>query len=473
MRAFSPFRSQSQSQHPLLPLHKPSNQTTSVLLPPPVSVISTSDPDTLLALSRQTAHLQQTLQTLLDAQSAGLLAGLAPNDSPRTPTASSRSVSGSSINGDGHGYTSGEVGGNPRPTQSDQNTRSPLSASHLDRKRTPRRIGLHATRARILRSLQELAVVKEQESAIYSSEVSLRTHVLDGITAAEAKKEGIQDTITAIESDPHTGRSVITALEREEREVEAEIVATENKLMELRTRLGTVKRMREDRANKLEARLSSWQAALGEVERGAAERWLESGSKTRRGTGVYALPRQRRTLQMVREEVEVAKSEMEKRVQDVERERAACVDGAQVWGRACQTVGEVEKRLRAEVGKDASWEVGNGAEGSGMESILAHLDAAISTLTAQLALSESHDWKLLVCCIGAELEALKEGKEMLESVLVQSGMLGSTGGVTVRSAEREGRNGLTGAQADIGGVPRSEDEDDEPGPELLISHLED
>lgn len=315
--------------------------------------------------------------------------------------------------------------------------------------------------------------MKEQESTIFSSEIALRTYILDGITAVGAKKEGIQDTITAMESDPHTGRSAITALERQEREVEAEIVATENKLMELKTRLGTVKRIREERANKLEARLSSWQAALGEVERGAAERWLDSGNRIRNKTGVYALPRQRRTLQMVREEVEVAKVEIEGSWKEVERERSACVEGAQMWEKVCRTVGEVETRLREEVGKDKCAEVDNGTDGSGMESMLAHLDTAISTLSAQLAVAESKDWKLLVCCIGAELEALREGKEMLESALVQSGMLGSTGGVTVRSAEREGRNGKAREPGDIIGVPRSEDEDDGPGPELLISHLED
>jgi len=473
MRAFSPFRSQSQSQHPLLPLHNPPNPTASVLIPPSVSVTSTSDPDTLLALSRQTAHLQKTLQTLLDAQSAGLLAGLAPSDGTQTSATSSHSVSGSSRNGDGYDSTSGGVGGNQDPTQSYYTARSTLSASQVQPKRTPRKISLHAARVGILRSLHDLTTVKEQESAIFSSEISLRTHVLDGITAAEAKKEGMQATITAIEWDPNTGRSAITALEREERDVEAEIVATENRLMELKARLGTVKRLREERANKLEARLSSWQAALREVERGAAERWLDDGSRRGKGTGVYALPRQRRTLQMVREEVEAAKGEVEGRREDVDRERSACVDGAKVWDRVCRTVGEVEKRLRAEVGKDKSREVSNGADSGGMGSVLEHLDTAISTLSAQLAVAESKAWKLLVCSIGAELEALQEGKEMLESALIQSGMLGSTGGVTVRAADREERNGVARAQADIGGVPRSEDEDDEPGPELLISHLED
>ncbi|MCJ1251181.1 hypothetical protein MMC30_008412 [Trapelia coarctata] len=473
MRAFSPFRSQFQSQHPLLPLHNPPSPTTSVLLSPPISVTPTSDPDTLLALSRQTAHLQKTLQTLLDAQSAGLLAGLAPSDGSHTPTASSHSVSGSSKNGDGYGHTSGEVGGKQDPTQSYYTARSTLSASHVEPKRTTRKISLHAARAGILRSLHELATVKEQESAIFSSEIDLRTHILDGITAAEAKKEGIRDTIMAIESDPNTGRSTITALEREEKAVEGDIVATENRLMELKARLGTVKQIREERANKLEARLSSWQAALGEVERGAAERWLDSGGRARKGTGVYALPRQRRTLQMVREEVEGAKVEVAGRREGVERERVACVEGAKVWDQVCRTVGEVEKRLRVEVGKDKSREAGSGAESGGMESILEHLDTAVSTLSAQLSIAESKDWKLLVCSIGAELEALQEGKEMLEAALIQSGMLGSTGGVTVRAAERGGRNGVAMAREDIGGVPRSEDEDDEPGPELLISHLED
>jgi len=367
----------------------------------------------------------------------------------------------------------GDVGRKQNPTKSYHDARSSPSAPQLQGKRTSRKISLHAARAGILRSLQELAIVKEQESTIFSSEIALRTYILDGITATEAKKEGIQGTVTAIESDPHTGRSAITALEREEREVEAEIVATENRLMELKTRLGTVKRIREERANKLEARLSSWQAALREVEKGAAERWLDSGKSIRNRTGVYALPRQRRTLQMVREEVEAAKVEIEGSWKEVERERSACIEGGQMWEKVCQTVEEVEKRLTAEVGKDKLGEADNGVDGRVMESMLAHLDTAISTLSAQLAVAEPKDWKLLVCSIGAELEALREGKDMLESALVQSGLLGSTGGVTVRSAEREEVNGLGRAQGALEGVPRSEDEDDEPGPELLISHLED
>ena len=51
------------------------------------------------------------------------------------------------------------------------------------------------------------------------------------------------------------------------------------------------------------------------------------------------------------------------------------------------------------------------------------MTSTILQLESKFKLAEARDWKLLVCCIGAELEAFREGKTILEDALLQAATL--------------------------------------------------
>ncbi|MCJ1400294.1 hypothetical protein MMC11_003498 [Xylographa trunciseda] len=577
MRAYSPFRSHPASQsHPLLPLHTSDifppipQPVASVLLPPPKSITqlpdsitdTSADGATLRALSRQTAHLRRTLQSLLDAQSAGLLAGLGGppqhNLSPYTPGGSQKQLPATPRRYHDVDTPSSEEGSRTPTTRASSVSRggssdsysNPASKTHgseaLHYRDAPaptrrkasaqKRIGLHAAREGILRGLQDLAEVKAQEEVVLAAQVSGHRDTLAEMEAAEAKRRGIVGQIEAIERDEREGKGAVDRLEQEEKDTERLIMETEERLAELRLRLKRVKARREEGGNRLDARLSSWRSALEDLERGVGEQWLGGrGMRTRKAKGVWALPRERRTLGLVRESVEEQRTEVEGSLIAAEREREACGRGAEVWAGVIATIEEVEARLKAELGvmnsakkgpkngKGKTDTLGETAGPGGMEAMLQHMTRALSTLSTQLDLAESQGWKLLVCSIGAELEALREGREMLLSALSQSALLPDTSGLssldemggsqlgsgTLRVKEEDtvardqgstlpssasqsfyttketslGRStsgieddttnrSVMGDLAELreSGIERSEDEDDEPGPDFLIEH---
>ena len=138
-------------------------------------------------------------------------------------------------------------------------------------------------------------------------------------------------------------------------------------------------------------------------------------------------------------------------------------------------------------------EEGEGTAREGMTRVLKNMETAKGELEKNVSLAEDKGWRLLVCCIGAELEALVEGMGVLrgaadaaEGNLQDREMYGEK-----TSRHEQGREGnligetsgldesMNGASiADTSGfsrvtTQRSEDDDDGPGPDLLISHHED
>ncbi|KAI4232833.1 MAG: hypothetical protein LQ349_004768, partial [Xanthoria aureola] len=122
-------------------------------------------------------------------------------------------------------------------------------------------------------------------------------------------------------------------------------------------------------------------------------------------------------------------------------------------------------------------ERGDGGDGGhekrieGMKRVLDAMARAKETIGGKLKMAEEKGWNLLVVCIGAELEALVEGEQVLRSVL---GVEGATGdGERDLGTDAGDGSGLGGEQGMEGGKGMVEDtEDDEPGPELLLSTQE-
>lgn len=480
---------------PILPLY--STPSLPALLPAPFhphdttssATISHTTPHSILsALQRQTVHLQQTLQQLLDAQSHGLLAGLGRAPSPPVGRFSSE---------DGNPSRSSSVATSGSTGRASS---SRTAGSRVEETRSARReIGLQGARRGIKKALRDLSGVKAQEATVISSQAEEKQDVLHALDAVEKKRTGIEDAIQRIDAHPTEGSAAVGLLVEEERGLDRGILEAEERLRILRAQRTRVRNEREQRENRLQAKLSSWQESLREVEREIRASFLDVApggewKKGVKGKGVWSLPKERRTVELVNEQVEAERKELVTRLEGIEREREACMLGGDVWNHVMMVVGHVEVSLKKEterlrVGHDQG-------DGEGMQGMLNLMDEAIPTLEEKLAVAEEKEWNLLVCCIGAELEALREGREMLKIALgeAEGDLAESDGGTTLSPlhdivCERERGDTITKdegmgfrsthiqeLQEEMVGrqsrVDRVEEDDDEPGPELLFSHQE-
>ncbi|KAI4179769.1 MAG: hypothetical protein L6R41_007643 [Letrouitia leprolyta] len=128
-------------------------------------------------------------------------------------------------------------------------------------------------------------------------------------------------------------------------------------------------------------------------------------------------------------------------------------------------------------------ESNNTGRREGMERVLGGMKEARERVEGRLRMAEEKGWKLLIVCIEAEAEALAEGEAVLRNVL------GVEGENETFSYVTDGRDGAVGegeARIQENGSVRNPDghveeqqngmneemDDDEPGPELLMSMQE-
>ena len=280
-------------------------------------------------------------------------------------------------------------------------------------------------------------------------------------------------------------------LKDEEKALDLEIRESETRLWEMKAKHRHLLREIEGLDNSVQSKLSSYKSALTLTEK-EARRFLERRPKWDgrfyRKTGLWALPAERRTLQMAREQYVEEQAVLRKRFDDVETERGALEDGSGVWNEVFEEVDGVEKLLREEMQKMQAPLVqknGNGNTILGMRKILEHMSKARSHIEGKLEVSEARDWKLLICCIGAELEAMTEGQSVLQGALeaarrseaeehvkeISNAAVTDTKSISPvelsARLEELGEQDRPGGPRDI--LERSEDEDDGPGLDLLIS----
>ena len=430
--------------------------------PSKMTAIQLPHSNALIAISRQEAHLQSTLQHFLDAQSDGLLAGLASGP-PQDETSSTGSRTPTTT------YSSP---GGPREPRSIIPVRQPPK----------KKVGLKGARRGIARAISDLASLKFEEGTILESELSERAQILSTVQQFEAKMVGLKGHINSIESEDTTRK--VEDLKGEERALGQEIQDLETRLWGKKAKHRQLLQEIEGLDNSVQSKLSSYRSALTLAEKESRtflERPPIQSSMTTSTTGLWSLPVERRTLQMVRDQYADEQDLLRKRFDDVETERSALADGAGVWNKVVNDVNGVERLLREEMREMQAPLVrgnGNGNAIGGMRKILDHMSKVRSRIASKLEVSEARDWKLLVCCIGAELEAMNEGQTVLQRALEAAERSGGEeyvnrdgnapvmGARSVSPVELSARLEGLGKQ---GITDRSEDEDDGPGPDLLIS----
>lgn len=354
--------------------------------------------DPLLYIDRQTKHIQQNLQVLIDAQSEGLLAGLS--------------------------------GPQQNDTLSNESHTPSLSGSKVTvpvRQPAPKKIGLRAAREGIFKSIYDLLKLREEERELLGFRDGERKDALIEVDEFSTKKSGLEEAISSIRNDRDSQRS--TQLKDEAHTLVSEIRELETRLYEMKARHRHVMQEISEIENSVESKLSSYNASLSLVESNI-RKYLQNPplhplSPTTDEPTFYSLHPKRRTLDMAREHWKAEQDRIHRRQSEVDAEIQALEAGGGVWKQVVTEVTGFEKRLRAEMRRsiqtqsqvlEADGSSRAQTEDDPAKVILEDLQVTTKRVEGQLEIAEDRGWKLLMCCIGAELEALREAREMLLDV---------------------------------------------------------
>ncbi|KND93818.1 hypothetical protein TOPH_01901 [Tolypocladium ophioglossoides CBS 100239] len=448
------------------------------------------------ALRRREQALEQDVQQLLDFQAAGLVAG----------SAGGLDV-GSSSDLDGHSDA-----GSSTPTGTFYSTASSRSrmpkSLYLPPQSTPegnvipvrqptreRPMGLRAARKGLRKSMMALVDLKREEDAHLDAALAERKMALARLNRLGTRRSGIQDELMALEGDGEEplGKelrdlgSKHDTLDREIRLLEEKLVGMRNRRRWLRENMDEVK-------SKREAGLSGYRGALKDVD-------VEVSALVRRppvlpldqemvsqGSGPDAEPcstggvefmrliPERRTVEMAKAWWEAEIGILERRKDQIDQEQQALEEGSATWQEVMALVSDFESNLRGIVkaGTDASAplsakgkEKAPSAEDM-IRSQLPKMDEVVTELEQRMQLAESKRWNLLICAIGAELEAFKEAHDMLRGIVD-----GADGADEDSRGDSRTEEKLVDDDVTSNGGPGRDESDNEVPPDLLVSRLDD
>ncbi|KAH7379718.1 hypothetical protein BKA64DRAFT_749893 [Cadophora sp. MPI-SDFR-AT-0126] len=419
--------------------------------------------DPLLGLERRERAIQNDLQMLLDAQSAGLVQG---------------------FGGEAHGGADGSSdAGSSTPTSRSLQRSSSRGhqGSGIVPVRQPKRkvIGLRGARRGLLRDMEELVAVKREEMGILNGEIERRDVVLEKVNEWQKRIEGVRGQLSGYSgsggADPVEGDAgdeeaqEIAELRTEERAVENEILEMEDRLAQMKARKRWLGERIKESINRREARLSSYRGALREVESEVKDFLrrppIPVSAVMGDEEGFTALPASRRTLGMAKEWWNKEVAQLKTRQEEVEKEKAALEEGAEIWAESVKVVVDFEDDLRKQMASS------DAQDSNLLRKQIDRMGEVIKTLSDTLGVAESRGWNLLICAVGAELEAFKEGEEILK------GALSATKGKDKAEHDDESHDGnFTNGLEELNGqtqrspsLDREDSEDDGPNlAELLV-----
>lgn len=408
--------------------------------------LSSKHQDPYLVLSREEEHLQKNLQKLIDAQSEGLLAGFAgasdhderdnlSSTGSRTPTTSISSIG--------------------TPWGLNQSSSHYASSSPITipiRQPARRKIGLHGARRGITRAISSLAHLKSSQATLLSSELDEKSSDLFTVQSLSAKQSNLAEQIRAIEQRKDaSGR--ISEMKKEKKVLDEEIRELKDRLWQMKARQDKLLGDIQGLENRVESQLSSYKAAL-ELAKKEARSLLRRapratatitanvviGGQYRKSTeeGIWSLPPDRRTLPMAEEHFLEEQQTLRKLIEAAKFEQTECEEGAQVWEDVVRSVSAVETMLRTEMQRnthsstppprppllhheiqpdDTNNESTESSPEAKMKKFHGEIHRSIHFLESKLGLARQRGWKLLDVCISAEVEAMREGEQVLTDAL--------------------------------------------------------
>ncbi|GKZ64645.1 hypothetical protein AnigIFM50267_005715 [Aspergillus niger] len=430
--------------------------------------------DPIVYIDRQARQIQRNLQILIDAQSEGLLATL--NGSPQNGAIS-----------DGT-YT---------PTSDTSSSQRPPTIPI--RQPAPEKIGLSAARKGIFRSIYDLLRLREEEREILTFRIDERTQALADINGFNIHRAGLEDAISTIQDNRESQHTV--ALRQESRKLEEDIHEMETRLSQMKARHQHILRELSQMENSIESKLSSYRASISLLDSNV-RKYLQNPpvkpqDSSSKDATFYSLNPNRRTLEMAEEHWQKEQSDLRERQREVDAEIEALEAGGGVWKQVIGEVSGFEKRLksamRLSIQSQSQLLNHDGPSGSKSEEDLARTVLEDLTHTTErvenhLEVAESKDWKLLVCCISAELQALREARQLLLNIfnVAETDISPSADKRTSNGIHTHEDHDAHGDPLGVdnpeppaefledteehphGAVSRSDDEDDEPDPAWLL-----
>ncbi len=163
--------------------------------------------------------------------------------------------------------------------------------------------------------------------------------------------------------------------------------------------------------------------------------------------------------------------------EEVDVERAALEEGSILWNDTVKKVADYEASLQRYMYKASK----NGT--ADPKRLLDQMDATITFLNEKLEYAASRSWNLLMCAIGAELEAFQQGRDLLHEALgvKRKGKEKAASSLVELEDFKSPEEEMTGSAIRIGRSPpkpapprpslfETDDSNDDPDPELMISH---
>lgn len=348
---------------------------------------------------RQEQALQNEVQELLDAQEAGLTRVTVGRGSSNVGSSRAESVS-------GRGYSS--LSGREHPKKS-----------------------LRSTRLSLLKALHELSVFAAQKNELLLAAYGVLRQAFDQLEDWNRKLVDIDERAeqqrrdnsksTRIDSGQSNDRK-IRELEDGIRLHEREIAQLKVKVAEKKSQLRSLRQMDEERKSTMEAKLARFTHAKREVEL-EAQRWLAHPPDdifvpsqlldTPTAEQILDLNPSRRTVESAYQFLKTVVPFIEGKLEETEAELEACELGNDTWEEALETILTFESEL-------ARWIKGRGGGVSKAE-MIERMEAVGTHLEEALEVAQNEGWTLLVCILGAEVEAWKEGEEVLRELLGEKG----------------------------------------------------
>lgn len=300
---------------------------------------------------------------LLDAQSAALMSG--------------GSFSGAQPNGSGSPY---------------------LQSSKRDGKK--KTISLQEARSGVLRAMRALAEIKDVEEDVYASQAAEREGFVKTVEGWGKKRQLLEGEIHNIEEGDE-GRRLETMRE-EKSEIESELHQLRLHLSKLENKHSSISMQLSELESTISSKTSSYQVSLASLKQKTAN-FLS--------THRYASP------STATESWTLEKAALDEKKEQAKTEGDALRDGIVMWEDALSLVAGFEEKLRAQLMASAGAPGKRPGEGSIKEKIVRDIEDVINQLEQRLKLAEERNWKLLVCCVGAELQVFLEAREVMKRSL--------------------------------------------------------
>jgi hypothetical protein len=438
-------------------------QSTYTTPPPSASIIGKSTVfEHPIASDTREDELHADLQFLLDAQVEALAQGL---------------ESGKAGDGASTGSTT--------PTLNSVRTGLSRPGSRPAKKR----LGLRSARKGLYTTITALSGIKREELQSLDAEVEDAERKLQQIDTWGTKRKGLEDASSGVDEGEDTVR--VQRLRQEADVLQDSIQEVEVQLADMKAKHRKLVRQIAAAENSTQAKLASYTQSISLLEAdvqkflslqpSVPQPRLEASNGQ---LSIWQLPPKRRTLEMAKAYFAEERDSTIERRRQVEQEKEALELGGKMWMDVAVSVTEFEKRVRAEMsGADMAnsghaWDdQPQSSPGERLKELLVQMDTVIEDLESKLHTAEEKNWKLLIAAIGAELDALRQGRTILKGVLGEpepelEPQLGDVHSESAIVGEMDSGDEIRGLDKSFETARRrmsNGDTDDEPDPELLFS----